>query len=148
MDDSARLRLLDRLREIGPPRVLHAVLGGVFAEGVDLPGGVLSAVCIVGPALPVVGLERELMRQRFEDRYGEGFRYAYLVPGMSRVVQAAGRLVRSPTDRGVVVLVERRFGYPDYSAFFPPWWRVVRSDEPSGWVRGFFERSQESAQTG
>ena len=62
-----------------------------------------------GPALPPVGLERDLLQEHYEGRYGQGFRYASLVPGMTRVVQAAGRLIRRLEDRGVVVLLDRRF---------------------------------------
>ena len=69
--------------------------GGVFAEGVDYPGEMLSEVIVVSPALPQVGPERELLKAYFDDRYERGFEYAYLVPGMTRVVQAAGRLIRS-----------------------------------------------------
>ncbi|MCB9759654.1 MAG: ATP-dependent DNA helicase [Alphaproteobacteria bacterium] len=148
MDEAARWALVDRLRELGPPRVLHAVLGGIFAEGIDLPGGILDAVVIVGPALPKVGLARDLMRQRFEDRYDAGFRYAFLVPGMSRVVQAAGRLVRGPQDRGVVVLVGRRFGWRDYAAFFPEFWGAQRADDPSAAVAAFWGAFVEARDVG
>ncbi|MCK6516087.1 PD-(D/E)XK nuclease family protein [Myxococcota bacterium] len=145
MSEDERLTMLDRLREIGPPRALHAVLGGVFAEGVDLPGGILQTVIIVGPALPQVGLERELMQERFETRYGQGFLYAYLTPGMSRVVQAAGRLLRGPEDRGVVVLVDRRFGWRDYAAFYPPWWTPRSAVDPAAEVAGFWRPGQGGA---
>lgn len=138
LDDAARWALVDRLRELGPPRVLHAVMGGLFSEGLDLPGGVLSTVVIVGPALPQVGLERELMQAFYEERYAQGFSYAFLVPGLSRVVQAAGRLIRGPADRGVVVLVDRRFAWRDYTAFYPEGWAWRQAQDPAQAVAQFW----------
>ncbi|HJN74403.1 MAG TPA: ATP-dependent DNA helicase [Myxococcota bacterium] len=140
MTEPARLELVDRLRELGAPRTLHAVLGGIFSEGIDLPGGVLKTAVVVGPALPMVGLERDLMRAWMEHRYGDGFGYAFLVPGMSRVVQAAGRLVRGPDDRGCVVLVGRRFAWKDYAAFFPASWAPLRPGRPAEAVEDFWAR--------
>lgn len=140
MSEPARLKLVDRLRELGPHRTLHAVLGGIFSEGIDLPGGTLKTAVVVGPALPMVGLERDLMRGWMEHRYGEGFGYAFLVPGMSRVVQAAGRLVRGPDDRGCVVLVGRRFTWTDYAAFFPEGWSPLKPAKPAEAVEEFWAR--------
>jgi hypothetical protein len=72
--------------------------GGVFAEGVDYPGEMLQAVAVVGPCLPALSLERQLLQEYYEERFERGFEYAFVVPGMTRVVQAAGRLLRSPED--------------------------------------------------
>ncbi len=99
-----------------------AVQGGIFAEGVDYPGDLLSGVIAISPALPQVCYERELMRQYYDQVYGQGFEFAYLYPGMNRVIQSVGRLIRSETDRGVAVLVGRRFAQPQYQALFPPDW--------------------------
>ncbi len=140
MDEDQRQSLVDRLRLIGPHKVLHGVLGGIFSEGIDLPGGLLKAAVLVGPGLPRVGLERQLMQDWYEHRYGDGFGYAFLVPGMSRVVQAAGRVVRSAEDRGVVVLVGRRFRHGAYRAFFPESWTPLLSDTPADDVRDFWSQ--------
>jgi Rad3-related DNA helicase len=123
--------------------LLLAVLGGVFAEGVDYPGEMLSEVIVVSPALPQVGPERELLKEYFADRYERGFDYAYLVPGMTRVVQAAGRLIRSADDRGVIVLICRRFLRPPYVTMLPADWTGgkpsgLRADDPAAAVREFF----------
>jgi len=140
MDDDARAQMVADL--VNPrarkPRVLHAVLGGIFAEGIDLPTGALHTVVVVGPALPQVKLQRDLFRGFCEERFDAGFTYAYLVPGMSRVVQAAGRVVRRAADRGVVVLVGRRFVRRDYGAFYPEDWQVRRAPDPAAWVRDFW----------
>lgn len=140
MDEHARQSLVDGLRLIGPHKVLHGVLGGIFSEGIDLPGGLLKAAVLVGPALPRVGLERQLMQDWYGHQYGDGFGYAFLVPGMSKVVQAAGRVVRSPEDRGAIVLVGRRFRHREYQAFFPQSWTPVTPDHPADAVADFFSR--------
>ncbi|MEZ4238108.1 MAG: helicase C-terminal domain-containing protein [Myxococcota bacterium] len=143
MDEALREEALRQLSSDGPPRVLCAVLGGVFAEGVDLPPGALDAVIVVGPALPPVGLERDLLREHYEGRFGEGFRLASLVPGLTRVVQAAGRLIRRPEDRGVVVLMDRRFRWRDVLALLPEGWDPQVAADPVSEIRGFFERDPE-----
>jgi Rad3-related DNA helicase len=137
MSEPERQALLARL-SAGRPMVLAAVLGGVFAEGIDLPPGALDAVMVVGPALPPVGLERDLLRAFFEDRYGEGFRYASLIPGMTRVVQAAGRLLRRPEDRGAIVLFDRRFRWRDYRELLPEDWDLDVPDDPAAAIEAFF----------
>jgi DNA excision repair protein ERCC-2 len=128
MTEQQRQELLGALRDGRGPRLVLAVQGGLFAEGVDYPGEQLLGVIVVSPALPQVGFERELMRQYYERTHGSGFEYAYLYPGMSRVIQSVGRLIRSETDRGVAVLVCRRFAQRQYASLFPPDWRPVRSD--------------------
>jgi DNA excision repair protein ERCC-2 len=122
MTEEQRQKLLESLEQPDPPKLVLAVQGGLFAEGVDYPGELLSGVIVVSPALPQVSFERELMRQYYEDRYGKGFEFAYLYPGMNRVIQSVGRLIRTETDRGVAVLVCQRFAQPQYSTLFPPDW--------------------------
>jgi DNA excision repair protein ERCC-2 len=138
MDEDERADLLAVLSR-GEGHALFAVLGGIFAEGVDLPGrGLLSAV-IVGPALPPIGIERTLLRAWYDERYGAGAFYAFVQPGMTRVVQAAGRVVRTPEDRGVLVLLDRRFLLKDYARLFPEDWEPVRTRDPASEIEGFFE---------
>jgi len=137
MNESDRARVLDTLAR-GENHVLLGVLGGIFAEGIDLPGeGLLSAV-IVGPALPAVGLERKLMSGWYQELYENGFRYAYQVPGMARVVQAAGRVIRTPNDRGIIVLIGQRFLRRDFQSFFPPDWSPVRCSDLSEGMAGMW----------
>jgi len=147
MDEQQRAHLLDLMRDAtGLPKVLLGVLGGIFAEGVDLPGSALLAVVVVGPGLPAVGPEQELVRGWFQERWGQGFRHAYLLPGLTRVVQAAGRVIRSPDDRGVVVLVGQRFLQREVQAFFPADWEPQRSARPWEDVERFFHRAQQDAE--
>jgi DNA excision repair protein ERCC-2 len=133
MSESQRLALLDSLKERQPPNLIFAVQGGLFAEGVDYPGETLSGVIIVSPALPQVSFERELMRQYYEEHYGKGFEFAYLYPGMNRVIQSVGRLIRSESDLGVAVLVCQRFAQPQYSTLFPPDWSDSMADKRAGY---------------
>ncbi len=104
-----------------------AVLGGVFGEGIDLVGERLIGAIIVGVGLPQLCAERDLMAQFFQEQRGSGFDYAYTFPGMNRVLQATGRVIRSETDRGVVLLIDTRFGQRRYQALFPRWWRARRA---------------------
>jgi len=127
----------------GRSHLLLAVLGGIFAEGVDYPGSMLSQVIVVSPGLPQYNLERELLKAYYRERYGHSFAYAYLIPGMTRVVQAAGRLIRSSTDRGVIVLVGRRFQDRRYARLLPEEWisgdpTSMLHRDPETEVRRFF----------
>ena len=148
MSETERQEVRDRLQDPEGHVVLHGVLGGVFSEGIDLPNGCLKTVVIVGPALPPVGVERDRIRQWCEEHYGAGFRYGFLVPGMSKVIQAAGRVVRSEEEKGVVVLVGRRFGWRDYRELLPEEWSVMRVDVPSEAVKLFWEERDEDLGVG
>ncbi len=139
MTDELRQRALAELSSEGPPVVLGAVLGGIFAEGIDLPPGALSAVMVTGPALPPVGLERTLLQRYWDDGADRGFLFASLAPGLTRVVQAAGRLIRRPEDRGVVLLVGRRFRHRRIRALLPETFGATVSDDPVGDIAAFFE---------
>ncbi len=127
MSERQRESFLARF-ETDNPRTLvgFAVMGGIFGEGIDLVGTRLSGAAVVGVGLPAVGLERELIRDYFADRLEQGFEYAYMYPGINRVLQAAGRVIRSETDRGVVLLIDQRYGSEHYRALLPEGWRPVR----------------------
>jgi DNA excision repair protein ERCC-2 len=99
-----------------------AVLGGAFGEGIDLPGERLIGAVIVGVGLPQVCREREIIRDFFSVK-GCGFEYAYMYPGMNKVLQAAGRVIRTETDRGLVLLIDERFSQMRYRRLFPLEWR-------------------------
>jgi DNA excision repair protein ERCC-2 len=121
--DREREEILEILRSAVAGNVLlMAVAGGVFAEGVDYPGDMLKAVAVVGPCLPAVSLEQDLLRRYYDERFERGFEYAYAVPGMTRVVQAAGRLIRSADDTGVIALLDKRFLTAPYRLHLPADW--------------------------
>lgn len=98
------------------------VLGGIFSEGIDLKADRLIGAMIVGTGLPGIGSERELLRMYFERKNGQGFDYAYLFPGMNKVLQAGGRVIRSEKDKGVIALLDERFNYKNYQRLFPREW--------------------------
>jgi Rad3-related DNA helicase len=132
----------------GAPVLGFAVLGGAFGEGIDLVGEHLSGAIVVGVGLPAICAERELIRDHFARSEGDrdaGFEFAYLFPGMNRVLQAAGRVIRSETDRGAVVLVGERFKEPRYRRLLPPEWGEIAAvrdaAELEDLLRGFWERS-------
>ncbi len=112
--------------EHGETLVGFAVLGGVFGEGIDLVGERLIGAVIVGVGLPQLCVERDLIRDYFQRQNTAGFDYAYTFPGMNRVLQAVGRVIRSETDHGVVLLIDARFDEPRYRRLFPAWWKFAR----------------------
>lgn len=121
MDAAATEAFLARFVE-GGQGIGFAVLGGVFAEGVDLPGTRLIGAFVATLGLPPVGPVQDALRERLHQRYGDGFAYACLYPGLRKVVQAAGRVVRTPQDEGVVYLIDDRFGRADVQRLLPAWW--------------------------
>lgn len=124
MSEQARESFLASFRSDNEETLLgFAVLGGIFSEGVDLPGDRLNGVMVVGVGLPQLGLERNLLRQYFNHRGKNGFDYAYVYPGMCKVLQAGGRLIRSETDTGVIVLADDRFLQNPYHHLLPEEWR-------------------------
>lgn len=114
--------------EHGETLVGFAVLGGIFGEGIDLVGERLIGAVIVGVGLPQLCVERDLIRDYFQQQNAAGFEYAYVFPGMNRVLQAVGRVIRSETDHGVVLLIDARFNEVRYRHLFPAWWKYA-------WVR-------------
>ncbi len=118
------------------------VMGGIFSEGIDLKNDSLIGAVIVGTGLPQVCNEREILKQYF-DGWGEnGFDYAYRYPGMNKVLQAAGRVIRTATDFGIVVLLDERFLSTAYQRLFPREWRnyeIVNVDQISRKVERFWD---------
>lgn len=98
------------------------VMGGIFSEGIDLKNDSLIGVIIVGTGIPQVCAEREILKQYFDDGDGNGFDYAYRYPGMNKVLQSAGRVIRTAEDIGIIVLLDERFGSHSYRKMFPREW--------------------------
>ncbi|RYY08517.1 MAG: ATP-dependent DNA helicase, partial [Alphaproteobacteria bacterium] len=121
MDEAARADFLGQFvehsRGIG-----FAVLGGAFGEGIDLPGKRLIGAFIATLGLPQLNPVNEQIKQRMGALFGAGYDYAYLYPGLQKVVQAAGRVIRGVDDRGVVVLIDDRFADAKVQRLFPAWW--------------------------
>jgi DNA excision repair protein ERCC-2 len=129
MPDAERSAFLDSFQPESR-RTALAVLGGIFSEGIDLPGDRLVGVTVIGTGLPRLSLERDILLAHFEEKKGSGFDYAYRFPGMQRVLQAAGRLIRTETDKGSALLVDQRFLEPRHQILFPSWWRISQTIKP------------------
>jgi DNA excision repair protein ERCC-2 len=128
MKEKEREEILTKLREENGSYLLLGAIGGAFSEGVDYLGRMAIGVIIISPALPKINFERELLRNYYENNKGAGFEYAYIYPGMNKVIQSAGRLIRSFTDKGILVLVGERFAEDKFSELFPEYWYRNKGD--------------------
>jgi len=118
------------------------VMGGIFSEGIDLKNDSLIGAIIVGTGIPQVCLERELIKAYFDENEENGYEYAYLYPGMNKVLQAAGRVIRTHEDRGVIALLDERFCYATYRNLFPREWnnyKIVDAESVEGKITEFWE---------
>lgn len=122
MDESAREQFLTRFTPSGMG-IGFAVLGGAFAEGIDLPGERLIGAFIATLGLPQINPVNEQIMRRMQARFGLGYDYTYLYPGIRKVVQAAGRVIRTQFDRGIVYLIDDRFARPEVLRLLPAWWK-------------------------
>jgi len=123
MDEGARKAFLERFVP-GGAGVGFAVLGGSFGEGIDLRGDRLVGAFVATLGLPQVNARNEQLKACLEGLFGAGYEYAYLYPGIQKVVQAAGRVIRTQEDRGIVVLIDDRFARPAVRELLPAWWRI------------------------
>jgi DNA excision repair protein ERCC-2 len=127
MSEAERAAFLNLFNETGLNTLVgFAVMGGIFGEGIDLVGERLVGAVIVGVGLPQICLERDLVRLYYDDGERPGFEFAYTYPGMNRVLQAVGRVIRSADDRGIVLLIDRRFNQARYQRLFPSHWRGTK----------------------
>ena len=124
MNETARQGFLDQFTQHSQG-VGFAVLGGAFGEGIDLPGSRLIGAFIATLGLPQLNPVNEQMKQRMGAIFGAGYDYTYLYPGIQKVVQAAGRVIRSQHDKGVVMLIDDRFAEPRVRQLLPGWWALT-----------------------
>lgn len=122
--------------------IAFAVMGGIFSEGIDLTGEKLIGSVIVGVGLPQICFSRDIIKDYFDHNLGEGYEYAYTYPGMNKVLQASGRVIRSPEDRGAILLIDDRYGTNRYRALFPNEWighkNVKNQDSIKNILDGFW----------
>lgn len=123
MAEAERHDFLARFEE-GGRGIGFAVLGGAFGEGIDLPGSRLIGAFVAGLGLPQYSALNEITRERMQARFGKGYEYTYLYPGLQKVVQAAGRVIRTEQDRGVLHLLDDRFARAEIRQLLPPWWEL------------------------
>lgn len=141
MTESDREEFLKAFEEEGI--VGFCTMGGIFAEGIDLTGNRLVGAIVVGTGLPMVCNEREIQMNYFDSSQGQGFEYAYLYPGMNKVLQAAGRVIRTDTDRGVIVLLDERFLNSANRQLFPKEWedyQVTSVEQVQEQVEAFWSK--------
>lgn len=133
MDEIQKERFIKRFSEDRKHSLLvFAVLGGMFSEGIDLKGEQLCCAIIVGVGLPQISLERNIIKDFFDANYMHGFDYSYVFPGMNKVLQGAGRVIRTADDRGAVILIDSRFNTQHYQRLFPEEWchyKVIDKDK-------------------
>ena len=128
MNEKEREEFLEEFTEDPETSLLgFCIMGGIFSEGIDLTGKRLIGAAVVGTGLPQVSAEREILREYYDQRNRGGFDYAYRYPGMNKVLQAAGRVIRTREDTGVILLMDDRFMTTEYRNLFPAEWSDVRS---------------------
>lgn len=149
LSEEGKARFLERFHQRGSrPLTAFAVLGGMFSEGIDLPGEKLIGVIITGVGLPQLCWERDLVMGHFDGDGRRGFDYAYVYPGMNKVLQAAGRVIRTAGDKGMVLLLDKRYKSRDYTGLFPEEWShaetVENIDELRGALAAFWRENDEA----
>lgn len=150
MMQSGNMNEADReefIQEFSNPRgkslAAFCVLGGIFSEGIDLKEDLLIGVLIVGTGLPQICNQREILKEYYQEENGQGFDYAYQYPGMNKVLQAAGRVIRTASDRGIIGLLDDRFLRSDYRQLFPREWsqyEVHTLDSLPGALEAFWKK--------
>lgn len=150
MSEAGRMDFLAGFEPSAAPCLGFVVLGGVFGESVDFSGTRLNGVVCVGVGLPPPSLERQALAEHFSGDGVDGDTVAYHQPAMVKVVQMAGRLLRSPSDRGVLCLVDARFARPEFSQFFPDHWqaRPVRAAEAAAELEAFWRAGDSLREAG
>ena len=127
MDEKEREQFLERFEASDSAGLVgFCVMGGIFSEGIDLAADRLIGAVVVGTGLPQVCNDREIVKQYFDSRGMDGFDYSYRYPGMNKVLQSAGRVIRTENDRGIIVLLDDRFCQKRYQELFPREWKVSR----------------------
>ncbi len=125
MKEEERREFLDNFDKGNENMTGFCVLGGLFSEGIDLTGERLIGVIIIGTGLPGVSNERDILKRYFDENGQDGFDYSMKIPGMNKVLQAAGRVIRTEEDTGIVALLDDRFDKPDHRAMYPREWKNI-----------------------
>lgn len=150
MREEERERFLMEFREESDrPLVAFCILGGIFSEGIDLKEDQLIGAFIVGNGLPQICNERDVLHQYFKERGMDGFAYAYIYPAMNKVLQAAGRVIRTEQDRGVILLMDDRFQYGEYKSLFPMEWddcQTITLSDTERRIGAFWKQTEQKEQ--
>jgi Rad3-related DNA helicase len=145
MTEEDREKFLDRFKSSTEEILLgFTVLGGIFSEGIDLKGDMLLGAIVIGVGLPKVCLERNIIMDYFKEKNGRGYEYSYMYPGMNKVLQASGRVIRSENDRGIVLLIDERFSKFYYKKLFPAHWNsyneVSNLEQLNFYIKDFWNK--------
>ena len=142
MKEKERDECLQEFEQDQESLVAFCIMGGIFSEGIDLLGEKLIGAILVGTGLPQLGNEREILRSFYTENGENGFDYAYRYPGMNKVLQAAGRVIRTEEDVGIIVLLDERFRQISYRRLFPREWtsyEEVTKDSISERIERFWD---------
>ena len=145
LSETERETFLEQFHSSDEPVLGFCILGGIFSEGIDLTGDKLIGAAVIGTGLPMVCNEREIQQQYFASRDEKGFEYAYLYPGMNKVQQAAGRVIRTMEDKGIILLLDERFVSQQVVDTFPAEWadyEVVTLESLDEKMTSFWESQQ------
>lgn len=142
MSEEEREVFLSHFEDTSKASLNFCVLGGIFSEGIDLTGEKLIGVAVVGVGIPQIGLERDLIKGYFDEAGKEGYHYAYTYPGMNKVLQAVGRLIRTTQDKGIILLIDDRYRSPLYQNMLPHSYEWIRgADSLQRKTEEFWSRS-------
>ncbi len=140
MSQKARKGMLSEFDTVGKvSKIGFFVLGGSFSEGIDYIGEKLSGVLVIGVALPQFNKYNEILRSYFDEEFDEGFDYAYTYPGMNKVIQAIGRVIRTENDIGIGVLFDDRYSHYNYRSLFPKNWNHAKTIKRNSYLQNYLE---------
>ena len=150
MNEEERHAFLERFEQQEGWQLYFCVLGGMFAEGIDFRGDRLIGAVIIGVGLPQINVESDFIRDHFNEQGVDGYHYAYTYPGMNKVLQAMGRVIRTKKDKGILVLIDDRYGSALYRSLFPAHYRHARYVQDALTIEeqltDFWNDSQQSGQ--
>ncbi len=122
LKEENRIQIFEQFKDTKTPHLGLFVLGGAFSEGLDFIGDLLKGVIIVGVGVPKINIVNNLEKEYFDELFGKGYDFSYTYPGFTKVIQAAGRVIRSESDRGIVLLIDERYSYNIYKGLMPEHW--------------------------
>ena len=138
MSEEERESFLGHFADEANATLNFCVLGGIFSEGIDLTGEQLIGVAVVGVGIPQIGLERDLIKGYFDENDKAGYHYAYTYPGMNKVLQAIGRLIRTEEDKGIILLIDDRYQTALYQEMLPHMYQYVQENESTNMQIEYF----------
>lgn len=139
MTKKEKAAFIEEFKACYPKAVLLGVAGGNFSEGIDIEGNKLKAAIVVGLPLEHPNLETQALIKLYDKKYGRGWDYGYLLPAFNRAIQAAGRCIRSSTDKGAIILLDERYGWPKYKSNLPPYWDAKITRNYMSEIENFFD---------